>query len=140
MAELEQKVHVGINAERVKHGGSTLQWDDELAAIARAHSDDMTRRGYLDHDTPEGLGPLDRAMRAGYDCWKSNSYAIAENIAVETSLGNLDRTAAEAVRGWVNSPGHRRNLLSREYDRAGVGASYGTWQGYKAVYLTQVFC
>ena len=140
MAELEQKVHAGINAERVKNGGSALQWDKELAAVARAHSDDMTRRGYFDHDTPEGLDPTDRAMRAGYSCRKVSHYGIAENIAIETSLKNSDRTAAEAVRGWVNSPGHRMNLLGRQYDRTGVGASYGTWLGYKAVYLTQVFC
>ena len=140
MAELEQKVHADINDERIKNGASALQWDEELAAIARAHSDDMTSRGYFDHDTPEGLDPTDRAMRVGYSCRKGNRYGLAENIAIETSLGNLDKTATEAVTGWVNSPGHRSNLLDRQYDRTGVRASYGTWRGYKAVYLTQVFC
>ena len=140
VAELEQKVHAGINSERTKNGGLALRWDAELAAVARAHSDDMVSRKYFDHDTPDGLDPTDRAMRAGYECRKGNYYGIAENIAIETSLESLERTAAEAVIGWVNSPGHRENLLSPEYDRTGVGASYGTWQGYRAVYLTQVFC
>ena len=40
----------------------------------------------------------------------------------------------------MSSPGHRTNLLGRQYDRTGVDASFGTWRGYKAVYLTQVFC
>ena len=140
VSELELKVHAGINAERTREGGSPLAWDEALASVARAHSDDMTGRRYFSHDTPEGLDPTDRLHRAGLNCRKGYRYGIAENIAIETALGNLDRTAAEAVRGWMNSPGHRSNLLSRQYDRTGVGASFGTWRGYQAVYLTQVFC
>ena len=111
-----------------------------MASIARAHSDDMTNRNYFSHDTPEGMDPTDRLHRAGLNCRKGYRYGIAENIAIETSLGNMEQTAAEAVKGWMNSPGHRRNLLSREYSTTGVGASFGTWQGYESVYLTQVFC
>ena len=140
VSELELKVHAGINVERAQQGGSPLAWDEGLASVARAHSDDMTGRGYFSHDTPEGLDPTDRLHRAGLNCRKGYRYGIAENIAIETTLSNLDRTAAEAVRGWVNSPGHRSNLLGRQYDRTGIGASFGTWRGYQAVYLTQVFC
>ena len=139
-AESLEKVHAGINAERVNNGGPALKWDDGLASIARAHSDDMTNRNYFSYDTPEGMDPTDRLHRAGLNCRKGYRYGIAENIAMETSLGNMQQTATEAVRGWMNSPGHRRNLLSREYSTTGVGASFGTWQGYKSVYLTQVFC
>lgn len=140
VSELELKVHTGINAERIKNGGSPLKWEDQLASVARAHSDDMTSRGYFSHDTPEGLGPSDRIDRAGYSCWKGSHYGVAENITVELASGNLDHLAAEAVQSWMNSPGHRTNLLGRQYDRTGIGASFGTWRGYKAVYLTQVFC
>ena len=140
VSELEMKVHSSINAERANNGRSPLKWEKRLAAVARSHSDDMTNRGYFSHDTPERLGPSDRIDRSGYSCWKSSHYGVAENIAIETALGSLDRTAAEAVQGWMNSPGHRTNLLGRQYDRTGVGASFGTWRGYKAVYLTQVFC
>ena len=133
--ELELKVHAGINAERAKHGGSPLRWDEGLASVARAHSHDMTVRSYFSHDTPEGLDPTDRLHRAGLNCRKGYRYGIAENIAIETTLGNLDRTAEEAVRGWINSPGHRTNLLNREYNRTGVGASFGTWRGYKPLVL-----
>ena len=140
VSDLELKVHAGINAERAKNGGSPLKWEEQLAAVARAHSIDMTGRGYFSHDTPEGLGPSDRIDLAGYSCWKGSHYGVAENIAIETTLGDLDRTAAAAVLGWMNSPGHRTNLLGRQYDRTGVGVSFGAWRGYKAVYLTQVFC
>ena len=140
VSDLELKVHAGINTERARQGRSSLEWDAGLASVARAHSDDMTSRRYFSHDTPEGLDPTDRLHRAGLNCRKGYRYGIAENIAIETTLGNLDRTAEEAVRGWINSPGHRTNLLNSEYNRTGVGASFGTWRGYKAVYLTQVFC
>ncbi len=140
LLEIEQEIHVGINIERIRTGGAPLNWDEQLAAVARAHSDDMSNRGYFSHDTPEGLGPSDRIDRAGYSCWKGTHYGVAENIAIETTLGDPERTAAEAVRGWVNSPGHRTNLLGKQYDRTGVGASSGKWSGYEAVYLTQVFC
>ena len=100
----------------------------------------MTSRGYFDHDTPEGLGPSDRIDRAGYSCLKSTHCGIAENLAIETTIGDLDRTTANAVRGWMNCPGHRTNPLGKQYDGTGVGASFGTWRGYEAVYLTQVFC
>lgn len=138
--ELELKVHAGINGERAKHGRSPLKWDAGLASVARAHSDDMTDRRYFSHDTPEGLDPTDRLHRAGLSCRKGYRYGIAENIAIETTLGSLDRTAAGAVLSWTNSPGHRTNLLGGQYDRTGIGASFGTWHGHKAVYLTQVFC
>ena len=129
VAELERQVHAGINSERAKNGVSPLRWEDQLAAVARAHSDDMTSRGYFSHDTPEGLGPSERVDRAGYSCWKGSHYGVAENIAIETTSGGIDRVAAEAVRGWMNSPGHRTNLLGRQYDRTGVGASFGSWRG-----------
>ena len=139
--ELERKVHTGINAARTRNGVSPqLRWDDRLSAIARAHSDDMTSRGYFDHDNPEGLGPSDRIDRAGYNCWKGSHYGVAENITIELESASIDRMADGAVQGWLNSPGHRTNLLGRQYDRTGIGASFGTWRGYKAVYVTQVFC
>ena len=140
-ADIELKVHAGINAERARNGvDPQLSWDDQLGAVARAHSEDMTGRGYFSHDTPEGMGPSDRIDRAGYSCWKGSHYGVAENIAIEIASGDLDEVAAEAVQSWMDSPGHRTNLLGRQYDRTGIGVSFGKWKGYDAVYLTQVFC
>ncbi len=139
--ELEQMVHAGINAARSRHGISPqLRWEDQLGAVARAHSDDMTRRGYFSHDSPEGLGPSERIDRAGYSCWKGSHYGVAENIAIQPASSSIERIADGAVLGWLNSPGHRTNLLGRQYDRTGIGASFGVWRGQRSVYLTQVFC
>ena len=141
VTELEQKVHFGINAARATNGTvPQLHWDDRLGAAARAHSEDMTGRGYFAHDNPEGLGPSDRIDKAGYNCWKGSHYGVAENITIELVSSSLDRMADGAVQSWLNNPGHRINLLGRQYDRTGIGASFGTWRGYEAVYVTQVFC
>ena len=141
VAELEQKIHVGINAARASNGVSPqLRWVDKLGSVARDHSEDMTARNYFDHDTPEGLGPSERIDRAGYSCWKDSHYGVAENLTIELVDSSLDRMASNAVRSWMTSPGHRTNLLGKDYDRTGIGASFGRWRGYDAVYVTQVFC
>ena len=140
LSAVERLTHEGINGQRTTNGGRSLSWDGKLAKVARAHSDDMTRRDYFSHDTPEGLGPTDRLHQAGLNCRKGYRYGIAENIAIEMASGNPDRIATKAVQSWMNSPGHRRNLLGRQYATTGIGASYGVWEGRKAVYLTQVFC
>ena len=141
VAELEQKVHTGINAARSDHGGlAQLQWVDPLGEVARAHSNDMTDRGYFSHDTPEGIDPFERIERSGYSCWDAGARGMAENLTIVLADKSLDRMASKAVESWVNSPGHSGNLLSSDYVRTGVGASFGRWRGYNAVYLTQVFC
>ena len=89
--EIEQEVHVGINVERIRTGGASLNWDEQLAAVARAHSDDMTNRGYFSHDTPEGLGPSDRIDRAGYRCWKGTHYGVAENCQKSGTMSQIIR-------------------------------------------------
>ena len=141
VAELERMVHIKINAERARNGNTPqLLWIAQLGGVARAHSDDMTERGYFSHDTPEGLGPTDRIEKSGYSCWKAGHWGIAENIAIEMASNNLNKIAASAVLGWMESPGHRINLLNGQYNMTGIGASFGKWRGYNAVYLTQVFC
>ena len=140
LSEVEQEIHDGINAERGRAGGSALRWDDRLGELARAHSDDMTERGYFDHDTPEGLGPTDRLRRAGQRCRRGYRDGIGENIAIEWHDRDAGAVASAAVRSWMDSPGHRRNLLNGGYGTTGIGASYGDWEGRKAIYLTQVFC
>lgn len=108
--------------------------------MARAHSDDMPGRDYFIHNMREGLGPSGRIDRSGRSCWKGSHCGVAENIAVEIVSGKLDQVVAGSVSGWVNSLGHRTNLLGRQYNKLGVGASFGKWKGYDAAYLTWVFC
>ena len=65
---------------------------------------------------------------------------LRSSVPTGASSTALDRLAAQAVESWMESPGHRTNLLSQRVDRTGVGASFGPWRGSLAVIPTQVFC
>jgi len=150
-AELEMKVHDLINSERINNGLPALKWDDKIGAIARAHSDDMVNRDFYSHENPDGLGPSERGKRAGYSCSKSlgggwYSDGLAENIDMVPIHSNvvgcgsthgLDNMADCMVGGWMGSPGHRENILTKTYDRTGVGVAFSEDGD---IYGTQNFC
>jgi uncharacterized repeat protein (TIGR02543 family) len=109
-AAFEREVLRLVNIERANHGLNPLQWDYALAAIARAHSIDMVHRGFFSHNCLGGLSPFDRMRSAGI------SYrSAAENLAAG------QRTPKEVVDGWMNSPGHRANILNPNLTHLGVG-------------------
>jgi uncharacterized protein YkwD len=101
-----------VNAQRAAAGCGPVAWDGALAAVAQAHSVDMRDRGYFDHTNLDGLDPFDRAARAGLS-------ARAENIA----MGQDD--AADVMSSWMNSSGHRANILDCGLTRLGVGVAEG---------------
>jgi uncharacterized protein YkwD len=104
-----------------------LTMDPRLTAAARGHSADMARRGYFDHDTPEGRTMVDRIRAAGY-----RGGRMGENIAAGKG------TAAETVQQWMDSPGHCENIMDRRYTAVGVGYAFqgGSRLGH---YWTQDF-
>lgn len=112
------------NIERARNGcPRMLRSDDRLVAAARGHSADMAARDYFDHVSPEGEGPGDRAAAQGYTQWSG------ENIA-------LGHPSAEAVvDGWMDSDGHRANILNCESRAIGVGAVDSS----RGIYWTQMF-
>ena len=103
-----------VNAERAAAGCPAVTADEGLAAVARAHSADMRDRGYFSHVDPEGRDPFARARAAGVGS------ARAENIA----RGQAD--AAAVMAAWMDSPGHRRNVLDCGLRTLGVGVATGT--------------
>ena len=118
-----------INRERQRRGLSTLAWDGDLVRLARYHSQNMARGGYLSHVEPDGLDLRGRAQALGVRGWRT----IGENIAYNQGY---DDPTAFAVERWMVSEKHRENALSSEYTHAAVGiarASDGTY------YFTQVF-
>jgi uncharacterized protein YkwD/stress response protein SCP2 len=122
---LLEEVVAGTNARRAQAGLVTLTVDARLAAAAQAHSRDMVARDFFAHENPDGASVADRVRAAGY------AYAVvAENIAAG------QRTAGEVVEGWMNSPGHRANILNPALRQIGIG--YATGSGY-GTYWTQVF-
>ena len=153
--QLEDRTHQLINAQRVKRGLSPLEHIEKIRLIARSHSEDMAKRSYFSHDTPEGLDPTDRGERAGYHCRKDYgtyySFGLAENIhqgwlsSSTTYIYGIpfhdwntqEEIAVAAVEGWMTSPGHRRNILDASYDRSGIGVAIAEDD---KVYITQNFC
>ncbi|TFV87865.1 CAP domain-containing protein [Blastococcus sp. CT_GayMR16] len=109
----EDQVLALVNVQRAAAGCGALTGDASLASVARAHSADMRDRGFFDHVNLDGLDPFDRAERAGIT-------ARAENIA----YGQQD--AAEVMVSWMNSAGHRANILNCNLTRLGVGMADGS--------------
>ncbi len=98
-----------VNEERTKQGLAGLAFDEALTQVARAHAKDMLERGYFSHYTPEGLSPFDRMAQGNI----SYQYA-GENLAFAPDV-------EIAMDGLMKSPGHRENILSPNFRRAGIG-------------------
>jgi uncharacterized protein YkwD len=113
LASLESEVVRLVNLQRRKAGCASLRVDPRLTRSARAHSDEMAASNHFEHSSPNGASPWDRMEAAGY------RDGGAENIA------RGYQTAEEAVRGWMRSEGHSRNILNCRLVATGVGVSMG---------------
>ncbi|MGC4895678.1 CAP domain-containing protein [Micromonospora sp. DT31] len=121
-AEL-QKVVTLTNQERAKAGCKALTVSSKLTLAAQRHSQDQADHKKMDHTGSDGSQPWDRVGRAGY------VYSmVAENVAWNYP------TPAEVVTGWMNSSGHRKNILNCSYTQIGVGVARSN-----GPYWTQVF-
>ncbi|MEU0602648.1 CAP domain-containing protein [Streptomyces sp. NPDC006393] len=99
-----------VNAERAKVGCSPLTVNADLTKAAQAHSEDMAAHRNMSHTGSDGSSPGDRITRAGYT-WSS----YGENVAYGYS------TPEQVMSAWMNSPGHRENILNCGYKEIGVG-------------------
>ena len=105
-----------LNAERRRRGLRPLRSDPRLRVAALRHSRDMADRRYLEHVSPEGTDHAVRIARAGYPLTERS--LSGENLAT----GEREAAApAVIVDGWMNSPGHRRNILRPEFREIGIG-------------------
>ena len=109
------------NQVRAEHRLPALRENRRLRKAAVSHATDMVRNGYFEHTTPEGTTMVDRILRARY-VREDAGWALGENLAWGTgSLG----TPRGAVQSWMDSPGHRANILKRSYRELGVGVVLG---------------
>ncbi|KOU20890.1 SCP-like extracellular, partial [Streptomyces sp. WM6372] len=107
-----------VNQERAQAGCGPVRANPPLATLAAAFSKDMATRGFFDHTDPDGNTPWDRATKAGL------AGLGGENIA----RGQGDAQAV--MNAWMNSPGHKANILNCEFRTLGVGvyvAAGGPW-------------
>jgi subtilisin family serine protease len=114
-----------VNGRRADAGCAPLTQNGTLTSVARAHSADMAARGFFSHTNPDGLDPFQRVRAAGYD-----GRTMGENIAAGYA------TADAVMNAWMNSSGHRANILNCAFKEIGVGKATG---GTYGTYWTQDF-
>jgi len=112
----EWRVFLLTNVERENRGIPPLQWSNLLGAAARAHTEDMVRNNFLSHTGSDRSNLGQRITRAGFT-WRE----AAENIA------EGQRTPEEVINSWMNSPGHRANILNPTLTHIGVGFISNKW-------------
>lgn len=131
MTAFVQEVINLTNQFRISNGVDPLSVDIDLTESAQQHSENMALQDFFDHTDPNGLRSVDRAENAGYE-----TGFVGENI------GAGYRTPQDVVNGWINSPGHRDNMLNAEYNEIGVGYFFledDTGSFTYQSYWTQVF-
>lgn len=116
------------NEERGSEALSELTRNELLDKAAQLKADDMAKGGYFSHDSPTGVTPWYWFREAGYH------YVYAgENLAVHFS------DSEEVVDAWMDSPGHRANIMGEKYSEIGIGTAKGTYKGAPTVFVVQLF-
>lgn len=110
-----------LNAERTSRGLRALRSNSRLGRAATAHSGDMVRRKFFAHDSPSGTDVVDRVRRTGF-IPRIGRWVVGENLAYGS--GTLGQPAA-IMRAWMESPGHRANILQRRFREVGIGVARG---------------
>ncbi len=126
LVEMELDIFFLTNAQRVRHGLKPFILDLDVNEVARKKSQDMHDQRYFDHHSPVYGSPFEMLTQFGIT-YRSGG----ENIAAGY------QSAQAVVTGWMNSEGHRKNILNTGYERIGVGYFYGA-NGYRS-YYTQMF-
>ncbi|MCD9188824.1 MAG: CAP domain-containing protein [Pyrinomonadaceae bacterium] len=126
---LEKKVFALINEKRAEQGLPPLEWNDDVAKIARVHSQNMANYKFFSHVGIDGKMVNDRAAKLGVNKWSS----IGENIAFNRGYENPCEFAVER---WMLSASHKQNLLDNRWKESGIGVAVANDGAY---YFTQVF-
>lgn len=127
--QVERNTFDLMNAERAAKGLTRLEWDENLAGLARLHSVNMATHNFFSHRGVDGTMVDDRADLLGLGNWN----AIGENIAF---LRGFDEPERIAVTKWLQSPSHRKNILNATWRESAIGVALANDGSY---YFTQVF-
>ncbi len=126
---LERTAFEQLNQKRIENGLQALTWNDQLATIARLHSQNMAKFNFFSHRGLDDKMVSDRADDLGLSKWRAIGENIAFNRGYEDPIG-------KAVQLWLDSTSHRRNLLDSNWKETAVGIAVAADGSY---YLTQVF-
>jgi len=123
--KLEKEVVTLVNKERAKQGLASLKDNSQLSNVARTKSEDMANKNYFSHTSPTYGSPFDMMKQFGI-----TYTAAGENIAMG------QQTATSVMTSWMNSPGHKANILSKDFTEIGVGLAKNN---SGTIYWTQEF-
>jgi hypothetical protein len=126
---VQKEILETVNRLRADQGLGAVRLVPLLSSAAQGHADDLLRRAYYDHRSPEGTSPADRVRAAGY----RPRGAIAENLA----KGPF--SPSEVVERWMNSSGHRHNILRPRATEMGAGVAFGENENGFEVVWVQIF-
>ena len=121
LGQLEAPIRCLLNAQRAARGLRPLSSNGRLRAAAAAHSRDMVANRYFAHRSRSGTSPADRIRRAGW-MPRGGGWVVGENLAWGT--GSM-ASPAKIVDAWMASPGHKANVLRRNFRQVGIGISSG---------------
>lgn len=153
VAWLERRTFDLVNDERASRGIAALKWNDAVAGVARAHSADMAANAFFSHAGSNGTTASSRLQSGGVWYWNSS----AENILMEsgvsyyrvnilgmvkyTEYNTFEQLAQNATGGWMNSTGHRENILNAALDETGVGVhAFNDSYYFTQDFITRVDC
>ena len=124
-----------LNAKRAGHDLRPLRLNAKLGLAARRHSLAMVRKRFFSHTSPNGDSFLDRIRAGGY-LEGARSWSVGENIAYGSGARSTPRSIGRA---WMNSTGHRKNILSTTFRSIGIGIASGTPVGLAGATYTTDF-
>ncbi len=124
----QDKVLAMVNKEREKKDQPKLVMDSLLQKSAQMKAEDMAKRGYFSHNTPDGKDPWHWLKINGV------SYAAAgENLAMNFN------NASEVVPAWMNSPKHKENIMNEQYLLTGIGVAKGKFKGKDTIFIAEFY-
>jgi uncharacterized protein YkwD len=107
-----------LNQERARHGLQVLRYNPLLELASQRHSEDMAARNFFAHNTPDGVDPQARMAAAGYSL-------VGRHTGENLYWGEeMHAPPVSAMRSWMNSPGHRANILNASFREIGIGVAY----------------
>jgi uncharacterized protein YkwD len=136
--EVEQLIIVLVNIERQSFNLSALSEDPLLTDLAREHSISMVENDFFGHERYPGERPLSYNMSPG-DARGENLAKIPTRQTIPGPYLSLQEVCEWAVSGWMNSTGHRENMLQPIFTETGVGVSFSEEGLFTYLYITQIF-
>jgi len=132
---VEKEILTYVNQARTAQGLKPLAWEENMRPIARYKSNNMLQYNYFEHNTPSlnNAGPMDLATKY----FKYNTNGYGENIFYSMGYPEATTTAKYLVDQWMNSPGHRANILNANWTKMSAGVVFSSQGNY--VYATQHF-